>query len=403
MVFRRFLLAGLCWLTIAASPLVAQKPAASNPIQVVTAGGQRLSLQVNEISDGQLRCDGMNIALADLMLIETGHRVAVSNSPILVFMASGGSLPATTIEFAAERFQVKTNWGMVELAPDNVSGVLLTRDADRSRFDLAMKDRSVEQDHVIVESGQSQQLVSGLIESIDGERLMLNYQGSSRPISISKVVAFISADLKPQMPEGPIALVQLLDGGSINGVVRGLLAGKLSIELPAATKLEIPWNHVVSISLSSSSFVWLSDLEPLSQDYSPLATLPFEARNDSSADGNPMTLVWNSSGETRLYNKGIGIRSASRIEFENSRGFQRLVGTVGVDAETNGNGDCEVSVLGDDIELWSSEITGRGDPVSLDVSIDGMKRITLVVRSGRQLDMGDHVDWADVRFVKAQQ
>ena len=396
-------MAGIVWLAMTASITMAQKPATSIPVQVVTAGGQQLSLQLDEIRDGQLHCEGSTLPLADLMLIDAGRRVSLPNMPVQVYLTSGGNLPAARIEFAAERFRVHTAWGLVDLAPDNVAGVILASNAERSRFDLAMKSRSVEQDQVIADAGNNQQLLSGLIESIDSERLMLNYQGSSRSISLTKVIAFISADLKPQMPPGPLANVRLIDGGSLSGVIQGLVAGKLTINLPAGTTLAIPWSQVSAVSISSSSFAWISDLEPTSQDFSPLATLPFTARNDTSVDGNPMTLVWNSSGARRTYHKGIGTRSASRIEFENTGDYQRLVATVGIDSETDGKGDCQVSVWGDDIQLWSAEITGAGDPVPLDISIDGMKRITLVVRVGRGLDMGDHVDWAEARLVKSIQ
>jgi hypothetical protein len=111
-------------------------------------------------------------------------------------------------------------------------------------------------------------------------------------------------------------------------------------------------------------------------------------------------MIWNSNGMRKSFSRGIGTRSASRIEFSNSEGFTRLVATVGIDCETGGAGDCDVSVWGDDIPLWSARISGAGDPVPVDVSIEGMERIALVVRYGKRLDLGDHVDWAEARFIK---
>jgi hypothetical protein len=36
----------------------------------------------------------------------------------------------------------------------------------------------------------------------------------------------------------------------------------------------------------------------------------------------------------------------------------------------------------------------------VDLDISGLDRVTLVAGYGRQLDLGDHVDWAEARFVK---
>ena len=96
------------------------------------------------------------------------------------------------------------------------------------------------------------------------------------------------------------------------------------------------------------------------------------------------------------------MQSWSRIEFANDKGYTRLQATVGIDAETRGRGDCVVEVVSDGITIWSKRITAKADPVEVDVDVSGMDAIVLVVDPGEEFDLGDHVDWANARFVKTE-
>ncbi len=373
-------------------------PFADATITLIT--GEQIDIGLDTISDGLIRGSSREIRVEDVMSIDAKRPAAPGEAGVIVYLAGGGRLPATGARFSGETFQINTSWGNAQLAPDNVAGILFDPGAERIRFDTALANRSGESDLVIAVTADGQQSVAGLLESIDDERLMLNFQGESRPITLTRVVGIVIADLRPAPVEGTRCVIKLVDGGTIHGALVKFANGKLNVEMPARATLQIPWSSVSSISLVSSSVAWLSELEPLSTEEVPLATLPFTWQRDASVEGNPLALTWPSTGATRSFARGIGTRSASRLEFANTGGYQRLVATVGIDSETNGHGACEVGVWGDGIELWSAEISGDSDPVPLNVEITGMNRLTLVVRHGKNLDLGDHVDWAEARFVK---
>ena len=40
--------------------------------------------------------------------------------------------------------------------------------------------------------------------------------------------------------------------------------------------------------------------------------------------------------------------------------------------------------------------------MEVDVDVSGMDAIALVVDPGEEFDLGDHVDWANARFVKTE-
>ena len=77
-----------------------------------------------------------------------------------------------------------------------------------------------------------------------------------------------------------------------------------------------------------------------------------------------------------------------------------MVATVGIDAETEGRGDCVMRVEGDGIALWSQRIRGDDNAVEIDVDISGIREVALIVDPGEQFDLADHADWAEARFLK---
>ena len=195
-------------------------------------------------------------------------------------------------------------------------------------------------------------------------------------------------------------MIRLVDGSTVSGRVGDMRDGKLSLFLPGEAPVTIAWKDVSLISLSSDRVQWLSDLEPSDVEQTSLATVDFGWQRDASVEGNRLRLYWPGAGETVEYVKGIGTHSASRIEFINEGDFDRFAAIVGIDAETGGKGDCIVSVWADGIKLWESEIVASRDPIPVNVNIAGMKNIVLVVRNGRHLDLGDHVDWVEARFLR---
>ena len=128
-------------------------------------------------------------------------------------------------------------------------------------------------------------------------------------------------------------------------------------------------------------------------------------KRNQSIEGNPIRLLVPSSGskeetEIQTFANGIGTSSYSRLVFENTKNFSRFLATVGIDAETEGRGDCEMRVEGDGITLWSQRIRGSDTAVEIDVDISGIGKIALVVDPGEQFDLADHADWAKARFLK---
>ena len=291
--------------------------------------------------------------------------------------------------------------GNLEIPSESVRGVVLQPLADQSAFLEALNNRPPDQDRVIAQTSAGQQSVFGLIESINDAKLSLNQQGKSRLVSLPKIVAVVTADLQPAAPTGTECQLHLTDGSTLVGSISQMSEGTIKVKVSGGHVLEFAWNAVASVTVRSDRVAYLSDLDPVEAVHSPLATSEFQWQRDKSVAGNPISFLGPGDSE-KTFVKGIGTHSASRLEFTND-GFDHFAATVGIDAETLGRGDCIASVWADGIELWSARITGRTPPQKVDVDIQGMERVALVVQAGQHLDLGDHVDWANARFLKTRQ
>jgi hypothetical protein len=148
--------------------------------------------------------------------------------------------------------------------------------------------------------------------------------------------------------------------------------------------------------------VYLSDLEPVEVEERPLFAVARSWKRDRSVTNQPLSLSFADSNRRATFAKGLGVKSYSRLVFENGNEFTRFRATVGIATETQGRGDCEMTVLGDGIELWTQRIKSGDDPQPVSVDISGMALIELVVSPGEEFDLADHANWAEARFLKSQ-
>ena len=378
--------------------------AEAQDVTITTITGDEINATLSSIARGELVGDeipdGTN--LENVMAIRTKGVVAVQTPKVAVFLTDGGRINASSVTYKNENFTIATDFGAVSLTPDAVKGLLFRLPfADQSAFGRALANRSTESDRVIAESPKGEQSALGLLESITSDKVFFNYKDESRSISISRMIGIVAADLRPPPLAGVIGTISLTEGSTVRGSIDGLESGKLSIGLAGRQSISIPMTSVSAISIASDRVVYLSDLTPLEVEQNALATLDFPWKRDLSVAGNPIRLNNSKLGTSTTFSKGLGVHSANRLEFANE-GFDRFAATVGIDAETGGRGHCEVSVWADGIKLWSETITGTTDPKNVDVEIDGLERIALVVQNGQHLDLGDHVDWADARFLKTK-
>ena len=96
----------------------------------------------------------------------------------------------------------------------------------------------------------------------------------------------------------------------------------------------------------------------------------------------------------------MGVHARSLLTFEAEKKWDTLAATIGLDPAAGGKGDCEFVVLADDQELFRRRMTGSDPAEEIELAISGAVQVTLIVEPGDGLDLADHANWCDVRFVR---
>jgi hypothetical protein len=230
-----------------------------------------------------------------------------------------------------------------------------------------------------------------LVEEFTAEKLLFAWQNQSKTFERDRVWGVVFAGTADASPAA--ALVHLLDGSVLPGKIAAADDVGVTLQIGGGKPM-FPWGEIARVELRSSRIVFLSDLKPLEAEHQPLVTAPRPWQRDRSVLNRPLVLA----GKT--YAKGLGTHAFARLKFEAGGKYDQLAGKVGLDPALGGKGDCEVKVLADGTEIFSRRLRGAEEPIDLAVDLRGAKEVTLIVAPGEDLDLGDQVNWCDVRFLR---
>jgi hypothetical protein len=361
-----------------------------------TIDGDRFTGTLQAISSsGEL--SGSNIPahtlLDSLRSVVRDVQSSPTKAKVIVETQGGGRLLADAVALSDDKFTITLAGSKaVTLSLDAVRSVRLEPDAKLDAFQAALAQPSADQDKIFVKVEQRVDTINGLIVELNDKELTFEFEGEERKLPRERLHGIVLA--QATKPPSPSAMVQLTNGSRLAGKVTGLEQGQLQVEVVGGTTAALSLDSVARIDLRSSRLAYLSDLEPATVREEAVLTLPKPWQRDRSVGGKTLTV----GGKT--FTRGIGVHAQSELTYEVPDGFDTFVATVGIDAETQGRGDCEVAVLGDDRALWNQRIKATEAPQQVQVSLRGVKRLTLRVLPGADFDLGDHLDWCDARLLK---
>ena len=341
------------------------------------------------------------IKLQDILSVETTKKANASTEEGIVTIVplEGGMLKVRNVLLADEKLTFDTQTGIGSMPLQTVRAIVW---ANANSVKQAIAKPSTGNDIIIAKPGDEEIILEGLFESIDAERIGMKYEGESQSIGLEKMMAVITADVKMDAPAGSSASVNLIDGSRLVGVIKTVADGMLSMEIAGDATISLKTSSIVDITITSDRVQYLSDAEPIQVDERAVFTIQRTWKRDRSIEDNALSIRIGKTPETVEFKKGIGTQSFSRLVFSNTKEFDRFNATVGIDAETKGRGDCQMTVRGDGIELWSKRVQGSGKPQKVDVDISGIKEVELVVYPGEEFDLGDHANWCDAKFLKTK-
>lgn len=258
-------------------------------------------------------------------------------------------------------------------------------------------------DVLVVKTAETIDYHKGVLRDVTAEVVRFELDGEVLPIKRAKVYGL--AYYHPAGRELPQTLGTLSEASGATWSVQtiALVGEKLQWTTPAGLKLTRGLAAVTRIDFSRGKVVYLSDLEPESVSWTPYISLgkgfPSRAesaapRRDRSHDGGLLHL------DGKSYRKGMGLTSRSLVVYRLPERYSRFVATAGIDDRVRPRGHVRLVVRGDERVLLDQAVAGTepAKPVSLDLT--GVRRLSILVDFGEDLDAADYLDLAEARLVK---
>ena len=189
------------------------------------------------------------------------------------------------------------------------------------------------------------------------------------------------------------------DGTRLTAIELTADAAGAKLKLAGGAELKAAIDQIVALQPLGGKVVYLSDLKPISYRHVPFLQLEWPFHADRNVLGSRLR------AGGKLFVKGLGMHSPSRITYDLERPYRRFEAELAVDDETARRGSVVFRVLVDDGRgAWSerakSEIVRGGQtPVPISVDLSGAKRLSLLVDYADRADELDHADWLDARLV----
>lgn len=320
------------------------------------------------------------------------------------FVFKGKDVEATFLDAAGEEATPKTT---VKFPAAYLRYVLYDAQDDKRRAEFE-KDlaKAPNQDILYLVSVQDPSVIipfKGFVGDADekGEKIEFKVDAKTSTPDMSRVRGIIYSRKQDDKP--PVFRLHdcLLNAFAVSRVESKVV--KLNnvedgykIATPAGLELELPHRYVQRFDFSLGKVSYLSDLTPTAVEEKPILAELYKHRRDKNLEGGPMRLA---NGDNRVYPKGLAVHSRAVLVY-NVKGYNFFRCVLGIDDLVTGPAHAEVRIEGDGKVLYTTEVTSKDKPRDLNIDIKGVAQLRLIVDYGKDLDLGDHVDFADARVTK---
>ncbi|MCG3137189.1 MAG: hypothetical protein HJJLKODD_01032 [Phycisphaerae bacterium] len=363
-------------------------PAISGAWQSPVATGQ-ITLEIDGQSRSWLMTDLLEVAFPDHPVAET-DTVAY---PLRIEMHNGSFFQARIIE--ANESQLVLN---CPFSPQAAWPLRELQSIAWSRSELPAPDFSTApsstSDTLWMIRDKSTVPVSGTLLALGPTSGRFQLPNRTVEFQYDKTAALLLAGGDSQ-PHSTTHLV-LTDRSRLAGQIRRLDAQNIEVEISPDQFITLPLTQVTALQLNNDRVVYLSDLPAPREQNDHFLDISWPMRLNRSVSNQSLRM--NGVG----FERGIGVRATSRLEYTLTESYAQLQATIGVDDAVRPHGSVVFRVMGDNQELFNSGLlTGRDPPLAISVSLAGISRLTLLVEPGDDLDIADHADWANIRLIKS--
>jgi len=317
----------------------------------------------------------------------------------LVVLADGGLLAADVLQADQERLRADAAlFGPVELPLEWIAGAVFLAPPDRQARDRLLErvaSAGGHSDRVTLANGDE---ISGRLEAIRHDALSVQTDGGPLKIEMHRVRAVtFNPALRPRVDRrGLRAWAGFSDGSRLVADQLIVEGESLRITLAGGLTWTTAAEELTCLVPLGGRVTYLSDLKANEYRHVPFLELPWP---NYGTDRNVTGGLLRSGG--RLYLKGLGMHSASRLTYLLAEPYSRFQAALAIDDQTGGRGSVRFRVYVDGRQQYASPIVRGGSaPLPIEVDISGAKRLDLIVDYADRADELDHANWLGARLVR---
>lgn len=376
-------------------------------VEILLSNGQTVRGQLRNISESavviQVGKEQVTKELKDVLQLsfnpDANKPGVAPNAPqTQVRLIDGTTLSSQSASFRGKQVECRLfNGQAVSFSLDSLHWILFTAQdpAARAELEQTLAKKPV-QDVVLVLSRDQKAInaFSGVVLGGDEKGAVLNFRLDEDivPIDMARLRGIILArrsDVKVT------EAIKIADRFGNVWMAKSLSweKNKLLLSTMDGHRTELELNQVALVDFSQGRLAFLSDMEPLRVEEKPLLANIWRYRRDRNLAGGPISL-----GQ-RIYHKGLAVHSRTILEYH-VEGYREFRCVLGIEDSISVPAKAIVRIEGDGRELFQATLTTTEKPRELALSIEGVRRLRLIVDYGDDLDLGDHVVFADARVLK---
>lgn len=330
------------------------------------------------------------------------------DNKLTVRLHDGSTLMARSVLATATNARITISDDVsYRLNSDSLSSIqfkVLTEQAQQD-YDAILDAESAGDVLIVLRPSGAIDELEGIIERIDDQAVTFNFDGDRIPVELTKL-----AGVKLLQP-GSLKILPTacsltdLNGNAWRARTFNLNAEEdtLTFETGMGDEISLQLDRVQKLQFASTNVVYLSDLAPESSQWTPYLSgrlirnrlnQLYSPVKDRSANGGAIVI-----GEQQ-FSKGLSLRSKSILTYRLTEEFKTLQLTVGLAMEAKGRGNIDLIILADNKQLFQDAFEDPDDIRQLELDITGIRRLSITVDYGKNLDFGDLLHLGDAKLIK---
>ena len=350
------------------------------------------------VKDGIVHLDNVQLNLADIVSCSWANprqkNIQKEKISRLFFLADGSIIRGVILQSVQDVLTVESlslgrvRFNITQLISISTSGrVPITKDGDTDK------------DYIVFPNGD---ILTGIIKQVSVDGFAFESMIGLKHYSFDDVyeVHLQTLPIHNYVSDKPYPVLEFFSGERV--LLRSFSQNEKDVfgDSLVLGKIQINREFLQIMKIKNGRLEYLSDHTPVSIQERPYWKDGFvwHYRRDMSIDNNPITL------NSIVYEKGIGAHSYSRLTYSLNQKYMFFSAIIGIDDEVDSYGSVDIRVYGDDAVLVEyKDIAAKNKPKNIHIDISHINTLILEVDFGKNLDTGDHLDWADARLIRKKE